>query len=630
MAGLSFDEFAGTPKPLSFAEFTSAPEPSKAERAGMAVGDFLDRTLPQNATARDVIQSTASAVPKVGATLMGLPASALNAFTELAPSQTAGPRSIAFTPLQNAVRLLAGQLHQATGKGTPTQFPGGVGDMQASASDLGLVHQPQTMPGKFAGTMAEFALPGGLLGGLRGGLLGLTGGAGSEAGGQLTEGTPAEPWARLSGGLLGTGLPALLPTTNAGRMLNLRMQGLSDKEIQLARDRIAEGERLGIKLSPAEALDSRPMQALASTTAQTETGGMQAGRFMDQRAETLPGIIRDKIAPEISSSTPEMTAVGARSAMSNLGDRARTAGYAAADTQTLDRVAIQPVIERVAKAWEMAPVEAKPILARLYRNLTEANGSVSRIDEAWKVAKASVAPPAGVLEPLAKAKHESLVRSLSRSGIIDDIEGALRTNVDYRRGLDLYGKEAKAGQLMRQADDVLESASDPTQAGPTRMAGVNFRNEVLRGPGSQAEEATRKTIMEAARRAGRDPDEAWRAAQKVFDVLDRTGRIPGSGSPTFGRGTASAEAANTGALGVVSGASVAQPLNFLDRMLANTVQRKAFRELGNLFYGKNGQGPSTEAIDIMLRMARMNDTSAAMLLPSLLNAGASSAERRAQ
>lgn len=60
--------------------------------------------------------------------------------------------------------------------------------------------QPQTTAGEYAGTVGEF-LPGILMGGTAPQMV--ASGLASEFGGQITEGTKAEPWARLAGAILG-------------------------------------------------------------------------------------------------------------------------------------------------------------------------------------------------------------------------------------------------------------------------------------------------------------------------------------------------------------------------------------------------------------------------------------------
>lgn len=571
-------------------------QPSRMESAGRAIGGFLNSILPSNPTARDIIQSGVSGVARGAAHLVGL------------PGTLSGGVPISATAFNPA---LSGSFDDVS----PTvTLPTG-GQIETRMHDVGMLHDPQTLPGRFADTMGQFAGQAGMLGGgARGLLMALGGGAGSEAGGQIAAGTPAEPWARLSGGLLGTGLTGIaLPQTNAGSMLRDRLAGTTRAELDQARDRLAEGQRIGAPLSPVEALENRAVQSLAADTMASPTGGPQMGRFLDQRAQNLPGTIRDKIAPDLASASPEMRAAGAREASNDLSNRARAAGYAAADAQTLDRAALDPVIQKVATAWQDAPVQAKKALADLYDNLAASGGNVRKVHDAWEIAKKSIAPSDVPLPPALAADHIALANRMQP--LIDDIRGALQTNVDYRRGLATYTKEAKSAEVMRAFDKALEKER-PTQAGSSRMVGVDVRNRLLgNDPGTAQTEKTLDTIREAATRMGKNPDEAVAGAQRVFDVLERQGRIPGVGSPTVGRGQAAAEAANTGALGEVARTNITQPLSFIDRVLARTFQRGAYRQLGDVF-----TNPSPEAIDIMLRMSRMNDQSAALLLPSLLSA----------
>jgi len=72
---------------------------------------------------------------------------------------------------------------------------------QTLYSDTGMgQYEPQTRAGKYAGTVGEF-LPGVALGGTVAQMV--ASGTASEFAGQMTEGTDAEPWARLAGAILG-------------------------------------------------------------------------------------------------------------------------------------------------------------------------------------------------------------------------------------------------------------------------------------------------------------------------------------------------------------------------------------------------------------------------------------------
>jgi len=569
--------------------------PGRAERAGAAVGDVLNRILPDNPTARDVIQSAASSVPKGIAGLAGLPVDALNMMRSGAGWLAGQPVGLGFRGMY--IDPPAAPL------------PGGKADFEAPMRDLGMLHDPQTTAGKFADTMGQFATQGGLLGGARAFFMGLGGGAGSEVGGQLAEGTPAEPWARLSGGLLGTGLTGVaLPSSNPGLMLRERLAGTTADDFATARARMAEGQARGVPLSPAEAIDARPVQGLAADTLASPTGGPQMGRFFDQRAATLPNTIRNEIAPDLASAPGYMRAAGTRNAGQALTQEAQRAGYTAANPQSIDPQALRPVIQRLDNAIMTSPADVRRQLMALRNDIIENGVPITNINRLDTVRQTF----AERINNMAEGVPQNAIRRAMQP-ILDDVNAALQTNPQFAAGQAAYRQGAPASQLLRQADDVLETAAKPTQAGPTRMAGVNFRNQMLGGPGSQQAQETEALIREAATRAGANPDQAWQGAQRVFDVLERTGRIPGVGSQTGGRLRAGQEAANTGAIGQLAQTEITAPLRFVDRIMANTVYRNAYRQLGNLF-----TNPSPEAIDIMQRMARMSDQSAALLLPSLL------------
>lgn len=79
-------------------------------------------------------------------------------------------------------------------------------------SVTGDFYQPKTTPGKYAETVGEF-IPAAAIG--PGGMgariaSAVTGGLASEAAGQMTQGTSAEPWARLAGGVAGAMAPSMI------------------------------------------------------------------------------------------------------------------------------------------------------------------------------------------------------------------------------------------------------------------------------------------------------------------------------------------------------------------------------------------------------------------------------------
>lgn len=120
-----------------------------------------------------------------------------------------------------------------------TVLPTG-GDLQTRVEGYtGKFYEPQTTAGAYARTLGEFApglaFPGGAVQRVLGNVVGPA--LASETAGQVTKGTAAEPWARLGGAVVGSGLPGLLsrsytpvPTapTRAAHVQRLRNEGVTD------------------------------------------------------------------------------------------------------------------------------------------------------------------------------------------------------------------------------------------------------------------------------------------------------------------------------------------------------------------------------------------------------------------
>ena len=148
--------------------------------------------------------------------------------------------------------------------------PSGADLRQQAEQYTGKFYEPQTMPGQYASTLAEFA-PGAILGG---------GGVGarifntvapavtSESAGQLTKGTAAEPYARFLGGVLGAPL--------AGKIVTPAAPASAARQAAVS---TLEGE--GIPLTAGERTGSRPIQWLESSAADTPGS---AGRAQTMKA----------------------------------------------------------------------------------------------------------------------------------------------------------------------------------------------------------------------------------------------------------------------------------------------------------------------------------------------------------
>lgn len=130
----------------------------------------------------------------------------------------------------------------------------------SNATGGGTEYRSETIPGRVAGTVGEFA-PGGLFGGARGFLANaVLPGAASEGAGILTEGTAMEPWARAAAAI-GTSLvanPAIV-----GRSPNVRTPGANAEQRALAEYL----QRQGIQPTAGQTSGSNILRRMEGTTA---------------------------------------------------------------------------------------------------------------------------------------------------------------------------------------------------------------------------------------------------------------------------------------------------------------------------------------------------------------------------
>lgn len=189
--------------------------------------------------------------------------------------------------LEQGAEWLGGKAASAMGLEMPDipTFNATTQDIQADTKRVvGEHYEPQSTGGKYAKTIGEFAPMaalggGGTLSGLGRALLGqaVIPGAASEAAGQATEGTAAEPWARLFGGL-GGGL--------AGGMATLERTPRTLK--QMERQRVLDaGANQGVRLPSYMMPDAPVAEQIASRTVDIPFLGGPVRRASEQAAEDI-------------------------------------------------------------------------------------------------------------------------------------------------------------------------------------------------------------------------------------------------------------------------------------------------------------------------------------------------------
>lgn len=166
-------------------------------------------------------------------------------------------------------------------------------------------YQPNTMPGEFAQTTGEF-VPGAVLGGGPG--LMARAGLVSEAAGQMTEGTAAEPYARVAGALVGGArMPPKAPSVPT-----------SEELIRLGGQQIDDAVRTGMPVPPAAtaAMANTATSNLAQKGLIKPSGKIQKGYAAARDAKsTLDEYANIPMTPE-----------QAQSVRRQLGDVAGTGG----------------------------------------------------------------------------------------------------------------------------------------------------------------------------------------------------------------------------------------------------------------------------------------------------------------
>lgn len=228
----------------------------------------------QPSTAYDVGASFGSGVARGGAELAMSPFTAASALTSgsdwLADKIVGGTRSLlGYDPLSPE--------QTASGRDTSGTVGAGLDAGQSIARSLmdNTLYAPQTTAGEYAQTAGEF-VPGALLPGATVGnalRFGVLPGLASEAAGQATEGTSAEPYARVAAALLAPAAPAI-----ASRAISPYAGAISAERQALVDTLLAEG----VQPTAGQVTGSRGLRF-----AESELGGAAARNVADDQARAF-------------------------------------------------------------------------------------------------------------------------------------------------------------------------------------------------------------------------------------------------------------------------------------------------------------------------------------------------------
>lgn len=376
-----------------------------------------------------------------------------------------------------------------------------------------VLHKPQTTPGKFAGTIAEFAAPGGIPSRAVRAAPGAASKAGryleealgnvvapavvSESAGQATEGTPYEGMSRLLGALLGNAGAAASRAHNAPEAVIRRAtEGTTDAEWQAARR--LQDNNFGIDLSSPESLaqargGASKLRDILRVVEGSTTGGNVTAPFFAARpaqVDAAVGGVLDQIAPQSANPSvlgPRASEAGTKAVQEV--EQARTAAvqphYTAANTDQVPADQVQALLDQISAATaadktgvlngplndlrsRLIATPAKPGVPSTRTPVTGPDGQVTRYTQTQAVDPVPEVP-------------------------ITDIENLDRTRKYFRDRMDLpqigqdaITKEQNAAvtSILTQLDASMENASQNFAAGKKQFADIskNVVQPVAEGP----------------------------------------------------------------------------------------------------------------------------------------------------
>ena len=174
----------------------SVPQQAQPDEAGFRLGGWRENFIGEGAVdtpgevVGDVLGTGAAGVLRGVKGMAELPEMAGRGATWLTQTIMGIPKGDRIAVLDTATGRVIDEVY------------GDLAEAQGVARDYVQTREGRSTAGEYAGTVGEF-LPGNIGGGLRGAIPMVTAGLGSEAAGQMTEGTSLEPYARLAGGLAG-------------------------------------------------------------------------------------------------------------------------------------------------------------------------------------------------------------------------------------------------------------------------------------------------------------------------------------------------------------------------------------------------------------------------------------------
>lgn len=199
-----------------------------------------------------------------------------------------------------------------------TLFPTSQQAMADNEKMLGPTYIPQTKAGVYAQNVASYvpAVATGGEGLWTKGAMAIGGGVASQAAGDLTAGTPYEPWARFVGSVVGTGAPASLGrSSKAMEQLSGAVRNATPEDLQAAHAIMANGADQGIYVPGGSALDYVSNGRTNAARIQNLVEKTKEGQLvMAPKLATVPAAARAAVTTQLDRISP----VGAAPAVTGL------------------------------------------------------------------------------------------------------------------------------------------------------------------------------------------------------------------------------------------------------------------------------------------------------------------------
>jgi len=344
--------------PISFDDLI----PAESQNKAISFDDLIPQEQGWGDTAMDVGASLASGVGRGTVGLVGLPgtaADALNNASTWAANKITGAFGAAPAEYQQESPVSSGSLQR------------GLSYLTGGASD----YHPKTTAGEYAGTVGEF-LPGAALGGMGVGNLvrfGVLPGMASEGAGQLTEGTPMEPYARIAAALVAPAVPAL-----AARAISPFSGAISPERAAAIRTLQAEG----VPLTAGQQTGSTGLRF-----AESELGGGRAAAVMDDQARAFT---------EAATSRAGMQGIATADNMAANSDRLRQ-GFnqiSARNSMNGDMQLIGDLGDAVARHGRLLEPQQRQIVTDLADDVVNRVATGSMPGEAYQVIRSDLSKAA--------------------------------------------------------------------------------------------------------------------------------------------------------------------------------------------------------------------------------------------